>query len=376
MLIKLKSRIHRGNPIVQIIFPYNEAVKRRVLGIPGRQYSKTLRSFYIKASEFDQAALSQSLEPEHQIEWINNGQVSGGHGFKNEGLIKIPPGFKWNDEQKAALNRMKEHLVLKNYSDSTRKTYLSQFSLFLYHYNDLKVHDLDETAIKNYLLELIEKQHISISKQNQIINAIKYYFEKVEKLPRKTYFLDRPFKEKKLPRVLSEEEVIGIFRASDNLKHRLALMMIYSNGLRRSELINLKVNDIDFIKKKVWIRGGKGRKDRYTILSEKITEIIKVYLNSYCPEIWLVEGVNRGQYSGTSLQNILKRASAKAGIKRNVTLHMLRHSYATHLLEKGVDIRYIQVLLGHNSVRTTQIYTHVSTRGMEQIKSPLDHMDL
>jgi len=186
--------------------------------------------------------------------------------------------------------------------------------------------------------------------------------------------IHRPRREKVLPNVLSKEEVKLILNAHSNIKHKVMLSLIYSCGLRRSELLNLKPNDIDSKRYIVIIRQSKGKKDRITPLSGKILEMLRVYYIAYKPKIWLFEGHGDRQYSEQSLQSVLKQALAKTKIQKPVSLHWLRHSYATHLLESGTDLRYIQELLGHNSSKTTEIYTHVSTKNLQQIKSPFDDL--
>jgi len=192
----------------------------------------------------------------------------------------------------------------------------------------------------------------------------------------RTYYIQRPKKGRNLPSVLSEQEVQLILNSTDNLKHKAILSLIYSAGLRRSELINLQSGDIDSKRMYVIIRSGKGNKDRYSILSEKVLELLRQYFREYKPREWLFEGQYGGQYSATSIQNILKQAVRRAGIKKRVTVHTLRHCFATHLLEHGVDLRYIQELLGHQNPKTTEIYTHITQRGLGKIKSPIDGLDI
>lgn len=193
---------------------------------------------------------------------------------------------------------------------------------------------------------------------------------------RKVYFIDRPRREKTLPTVLSEEEIVGILNSIDNTKHKAIIMTIYSAGLRISEVISLKIKDIDSKRMQIRVEQSKGKKDRYTLLSTKALEILRQYFKVYKPKIWLFEGLTGEQYAGRSIQNILKMAVSKTDIKKHVTVHTLRHSFATHLLENGTDLRYIQNLLGHDSSKTTEIYTHVTTKGFDQIKSPLDKLNI
>ena len=187
--------------------------------------------------------------------------------------------------------------------------------------------------------------------------------------------IHRPKRAKVLPNVLSKEEVKKILDAHSNLKHKAMLSMIYSCGLRRGVLLNLKFSDIDSKRNIVLLKNAKGKKDRIAPLSPKILAMLRTYYKEYKPKNWLFEGQKQGeQYSEKSLQSVLKQALQKVGITKPVTLHWLRHSYATHLLESGTDLRYIQELRGHSSSKTTEIYTHVSTKNIQQIKSPFDDL--
>ena len=219
------------------------------------------------------------------------------------------------------------------------------------------------------------KSGLSSSYQNQIVNSIKLYFKTCRDTKIEVDKIHRPKREKVLPNVLSKEEVKAILDAHSNLKHKAMLSMIYSCGLRRSELLNLKFSDIDSKRNIVIIRQSKGKKDRITPLSAKILDLLRRYYKEYSPKTYLFEGQEKNtQYSARSLEEVLKKSVKLASINKPVTLHWLRHSYATHLLESGTDLRYIQELLGHNSSKTTEIYTHVSTKNIQQIKSPFDDL--
>jgi site-specific recombinase XerD len=241
--------------------------------------------------------------------------------------------------------------------------------------------DLGEKEVMDFSRYLVTDRRFSASHQNQAINAIKFYFEKVKGGEKKYYHVDRPIREKALPEVLSEEEVLLILKSIKNLKHKAILMTIYSAGLRIGELVNLKIKDIDSNRMQIRVEQAKGKKDRYTVLSEKTLEILRRYIKQERPFEYLFEGQGSRQelpvrYSTTSISAILNKAVKSVGITKNVTVHTLRHSFATHLLERGTDLRYIQSLLGHESPKTTQIYTHITTKGFDQIKSPLDGLDL
>jgi len=262
------------------------------------------------------------------------------------------------------------------YSENTLETYKHMFEEFINYFPDSDLTEIDDEMIIRFLQYLVNERNISGSYQNQSINSIKFYYEKVLGCARKVYTIERPRKEKYLPEVLSEEEVIKIFNATDNLKHKAIMMTIYSAGLRISELINLKLKDIDSQRMQIKVVQAKGKKDRYTLLGMKTLEVLRKYVTAYKPKEWLFEGAKGEQYSTSSIQANLKIAVEKAGIKKRITVHTLRHSFATHLLEAGTDIRYIQSLLGHSSSKTTEIYTHITTKGFDQIKSPLDKLNI
>ena len=209
-----------------------------------------------------------------------------------------------------------------------------------------------------------------------ISNGLKFYYEKVLDKPVEKYYVPRPRKEKKLPEVLSEQEVTKILKQIKNLKHKCIIYLIYSAGLRLTEAVHLKISDIQSDRKQIFIRSAKGNKDRYVILSDIILELLRKYYKVYHPKKWLFEGLPGKQFSKRKIQRILKEAVGKAGIKKKATTHTLRHSFATHLLEHGTDLRYIQELLGHKSSKTTEIYTHVTHTAKNKIVSPLDNLDL
>ncbi|WP_439553752.1 tyrosine-type recombinase/integrase [Flavobacterium macrobrachii] len=219
------------------------------------------------------------------------------------------------------------------------------------------------------------KSGLSSSYQNQIVNSIKLYFKTCRDTKIEVDKIHRPKREKVLPNVLSKAEVKAILNAHENIKHKMMLSLIYSCGLRCGELLALKPVNIDSKRNIILLKNAKGKKDRIAPLSLKILELLREYYKLFKPTTYLFEGQKPGtSYDSRSLQQVLKQALQKAGISKPVTLHWLRHSYATHLLESGTDLRYIQELLGHNSSKTTEIYTHVSTKSIQQIKSPFDDL--
>lgn len=280
-----------------------------------------------------------------------------------------------SDEGIEQIKKFTQWLSSKRYSPNTIKTYSEALKSFLVFYREKTITEITNEDVVIYNNEYILKNNLSSSYQNQIVNAIKLFFTTIRETKIEIDKIHRPKRSKILPNVLSKEEIKLILNAHSNLKHKTMLSLIYSCGLRRSELLNLKPADIDSKRGIVIIRQGKGKKDRIAPLSLKILEMLRDYYTICRPKTWLFEGQNLGeQYSEYSLQSVLKQALQKAGITKQVTLHWLRHSYATHLLETGTDLRYIQELLGHTSSKTTEIYTHVSTKSIQQIKSPFDNL--
>ena len=275
----------------------------------------------------------------------------------------------WRD----ALHRTEEQLRVKRYSPQTIKGYMGHLTAFLGAHQSARLEDITNEKIRAYIVQRARKGNYAESTQGQMLNAIKFWLEQVE--GRERAFINlRPKKVSKLPTVLSVDEVHRLFSAVDNLKHRCVLKIIYGGGLRLSEVVNLRIADIHSDRLELFIHGGKGKKDRYTTLSQKFLEELRQYYLEYHPDYWLFEGATGGQYSRRSVQAVLKRAVAKSGVNPYCTVHTLRHSYATHLLEAGVSLRHIQELLGHASSTTTEIYTHVSTVERRRIISPLDRL--
>lgn len=289
--------------------------------------------------------------------------------------INVPQQHVPSAEGIVHLEKFEQWLRSKRYSESTIRTYKDALKSFLIFYAEKPVSAITNEDVVVYNNAYILKNKLSSSYQNQIVNALKLYFKTLQDMVIDIDKVHRPKREKLLPNVLSKEEVKAILEAHGNIKHKAMLSMIYSCGLRRSELLNLKPSDIDSKRNIVLLKNAKGKKDRIAPLSPKILSLLRIYYKDYKPTIWLFEGQIKGeQYSEKSLQSVLKQALQKVGITKPVTLHWLRHSYATHLLESGTDLRYIQALLGHSSSKTTEIYTHVSTKNIQQIKSPFDDL--
>ena len=274
-----------------------------------------------------------------------------------------------------AQEKYNQQLKLKNYSQNTIKSYGHCFQIFLDHFNNANVESLTKEQITSFLYKENQKG-LSYGYQNQIINAIKFYYEKVLGRKKEYYDIPRAKRPQKLPTVFSEEEIVHLIGQIGNLKHKSVLYLIYSAGLRISESVNMKIADIDSKRNLINVRGAKGKKDRTTLLSKKLLIMLREYYKQYRPKEYLFEGESGGQYSVKSIQNVFNKALKISGIRKKATVHALRHSFATHLLEHGTDLRYIQELLGHNSSKTTEIYTHITKKGIDQIKSPLDNLEV
>ena len=274
----------------------------------------------------------------------------------------------------AALNRMHELLLLKAYSPNTIRTYCVEFSQLLYLLKDTPVDTLTPERLRAYFLYCVNKLKLSENLIHSRINAIKFYFEQV--LRREKFFIEipRPQKKSSLPKVMSKKDIAKIFACVDNLKHLLMLKLCYGMGLRVSEIVNLKITDIDSSRMLVHIEAAKGKKDRCVVLPSSALDELRNYYRIYRPKTYLFEGQHGGQYAIRSAQAVFKNAMQKAKINKSIGIHGLRHSYATHLLECGTDMYFIQKLLGHKDMKTTEIYAKVSNRQFSNIKSPLDSM--
>ncbi|WP_425391888.1 site-specific tyrosine recombinase/integron integrase [Ekhidna sp.] len=281
---------------------------------------------------------------------------------------------KTADAYKAALGMLETKMKMMRYSDSTYRTYRYMFREFLKYTYPKKLHQITETDILLFQRKLVVEKKCSRSYQNQSINAIKFYLEQVLGWDRQVYALQRPKAKQTLPLVLSVKEVQRLFACTPNLKHKTILMTIYSAGLRVSEALNLRVEDIDSDRMQIRVSGGKGDKDRNTILSRRLLVVLRQYYLEYAPKYYLFESYDGSRYSSSSIRKFLKRSVKRAGIDKPVKVHTLRHSFATHLLENGTNLRYIQDLLGHTSAKTTEIYTHVNSKNLSDVVSPLDTM--
>ncbi len=282
------------------------------------------------------------------------------------------PQLEISLKMQTELDRNHQKMILKGFSANTISNYQSNLIQFFNYFETAEYREITKEQIEGFVFYLITKYKISDQKQNQLINAIKCYYEHTLGMPREYYNITRPKKSKDLPDVLSKEEVKNIINFPSNIKHKALLYLLYGAGLRVGEAVRLRVTDVRSGDGYLFIKDSKGKKDRHTTLSPLLLEILREYYREHKPSYWLFEGQDGGQYTAQSIQRIYRKAVT--GTKSNPwsTPHTLRHSYATHLMEQGVNIRYIQSSLGHASTQTTEIYTRVLGISNKTLTSPLD----
>lgn len=358
--IQIEKTTHCDIERLKIIFNKNDKILSEIKNIVDCQWSSTMRCWHIPDNNFNIELLSKMFA----VKLLTKKPVMTVTSYKNE--------IKKSRVPSKCLEQMK----IKQYSINTIKTYCSVLNTLFWFYKDIDPVCITDDHIQKYMLHLVELRQVTAVYQRQLVNAIKFYYEKVLGRTLSSMSMQRPRKPKKLPVVFSEDEVKHLLRQVTNLKHKCILFTIYSAGLRRSEVLNLKISDIDSPRNCIVIRDAKGNKDRNTLLSKKLLVLLREYYKQYSPKVYLFEGANGGKYSTTSIRKIFSRALVNSGIKKEAHLHTLRHSFATHLLERGTDLRYIQSLLGHSSSKTTELYTHITTKGFENIPSPLDEMEI
>lgn len=364
---KAEPIIHNKQARIALYFEYSKEANERVRKLTGVKWSNTLKVWHVPDTEEYREQFKITTTPKVDL----NSQSTL---VKNE--LKSIEEKNLTAEMISKIEAYKQWLRSRRYSENTVKTYSEALLSFLRFYSHKPVAEISNNDVIVFNNEFILKHKLSASYQNQIVNAIKLFFKKIEGSALNVDLVHRPKKYNPLPKVLAIEEVAAIINALDNIKHKCMISLIYSAGLRRSELLNMRISNLDSKRMEIFIAHSKNRKDRVVPLSETGLQLLREYYKSYHPKDYLFEGQSGDQYSERSLALVLKKACEKAGIKKQVNLHMLRHSYATHLLETGTDLRYIQELLGHKSSKTTEIYTHVSQRSLNKISSPLDKLNI
>ena len=358
-VIRIYQKQHRGALQLFLGFSFNTDLINLVKTLPGARWSARLKSWYILDCEKHLALITST--------------------FKDKAILKLdllktkrPFVRDLNESQRHLLNGFYKFLKGKRYSDSTVHTYSTFVADFISFQSSKALEELTNRDVEVFIEEVFIARNYSISTQRQFISALKLFVVFCPSTKINDLQLERPRKSKKLPSVLSQEEVLRLIQSTPNLKHRAILALLYSCGLRISELIGLRLQDFNVERKQLVVRQGKGRKDRYVSMADSFIPLLTNYYQTYKPRVYFVEGQGGSIYSAESVRHFLRRSCKRAGISKTVTPHTLRHSYATHLLENGVDIRYIQSLLGHAKPETTMIYTHVTRKDLMAIPNPLD----
>lgn len=397
--VTLKPLHHHGQECIGILFENYPSLNTIIRKQAGAKWSQTNKCWYIQLSKENYNKLFFALKGQAEIE------QSALHTYlaekKNKAfLIKQMPdeslkpvvlNNKIVAVQKLAIYKtggihsgnthvlpaMQQQLKLKAYSPSTIKTYINEMAQLLLTIKNIPADELTPEHLKRYLVYCFEKLQLKENTLHSRINALKFYYEQVLRREKFFWEIPRPKKQLILPKLLNEAELAKLFNALSNKKHKAMLFTAYSAGLRVSEIVNLKLADIDSKRMQIFIRRAKGKKDRYVNLSPVLLDILRSYIKEIMPkpkEYLFESGQTQTAYPTRTVQQIFTNAKSKARIRKEVGIHSLRHSFATHLLDKGTDIRYIKDLLGHFNIKTTERYLHVSKQKLVNIMSPLDDL--
>lgn len=370
--ITLKHLVIDGKKMIGIQFASDKVVHAILKQLPDRKWSEKYRMVVLPNTKKHLTAIFDHFRG---VAFVNtkyffvNRPINEGNEIINLDRFrkrKPQPGIRYVPEE------FLEKLEMRQYALNTARSYITHFERFINTVaGNRELITIEEPEIKSYLAGLVRvgysESYIKIS-----LNAIKYYFEVVKEMPNRFYTIQLPKRSDKLPKVIAKSDVLAMIDKTTNLKHKCIISLLYSAGLRRKELLNLKLTDIDSRRMTVTVRQGKGKKDRISLLSQNALNDLRKYYQEKNPKVYLFEGESGGRYSEASVRKLVEKAGIKAKVNQHVTPHMLRHSFATHLLENGTDLRYVQILMGHASTKTTEIYTHVAIKGFNQIKNPLD----
>jgi integrase/recombinase XerD len=363
MKIILRPLRHKSQDCIAVEFPYNYSLKEYLKHFPGIVWSVSHRIFYVKYK--DRSVLIR----------LSNYIRNGGYKVDHSAFSSINSEEKvdlFSTEKKELLNNYIRYLRGLRLSESSVNVY-SKFVLdFLYYIKDKPFKELTNNDVRLFIEEQVRKKKYSISTHRQMISGLKHFAFFYPECAINADELHRPSKSSYLPTVLSKEEVIDLLRVTKNLKHRTILALLYSSGIRISELLRLELRNIDIDRRQLIIKNAKGRKDRMVIMAESFVPLFQNYYMTYAPKRYFIEGPKGNKYTSSSVRSFLRRSCRAAGIRKRVTPHTLRHSYATHLIENGVGLRHVQDLLGHAKPETTMIYTHVARKDLLRVKSPLD----
>jgi site-specific recombinase XerD len=357
--IYLEQSNHKKELRLLLKFNYNTTLIDLTKKLDGAKWSRTLQCWHVLFTKENIILVKKKFK-----------------NYTTINLDKLPKKELFRKNLKASeknlLNNFYLFLKGKRYSQSTIQTYTFFVADFVNFYTNKLLKEVTNRDVELFIEKVFIERNYSVSSQRQFISALKIFIVFYPHTKINDLVLERPKRSRKLPNVLSQEEVLSIIQNTKNLKHRAIIALIYSCGLRISELINMRLTDFHIERKQLIVKNGKGRKDRYVSLADSFLPLLSNYYYSYKPTIYFVEGQNGGKYSAESVRQFLRKSCLSANIHKIVTPHTLRHSYATHLLENGVDIRHIQSLLGHAKPETTMIYTHVKRKDLMEIQNPLD----
>ncbi|MBP1841012.1 tyrosine-type recombinase/integrase [Formosa algae] len=362
----ISTKFYKNAHRLLIRFGYNDVLIQRVKLLPKTRWSVSLRCWYM---DYDSDALTLIHDTLDGYAIINDSAVDFSIVHRTKHIKRVRHIC---EAHRTILKDYRNYLRGKRYSESTVNSYLILLADVIEFHDGKPIEELNNRVIELFIEQVMAPKNYAISTHRQLVSGIKHFKNFYPNCQINELNLFSPKKDRLLPNVLSQSQILDLIRCTENLKHRTIIALIYSCGLRIGELINLQRNAIDIDRRQLVVKQGKGRKDRYIILAESCVPLLLNYIFTYQPKQYLFEGQNLPQYRAESIRAFLKRSCAKAKITKRVTPHTLRHSYATHLLEQGIDIRYIQELLGHSRPETTMIYTHVTKKDLLHIKSPLD----
>jgi len=359
---------HREADQIALRFDSDPFIQDHIKKLPGVAWSQTHRCYYVPHTP---AQVKSLLDHCRGKVWVDMTRL----GYPPTEIVEKkkphqPPELT-SGISGQQLKEMERYMESRRYAPASIKSYTGMLRRFILDTGLTDFQLLKEEDIRQYNIRLVHDQKVSLSHQNQWINAVKVMLH-VIRSPIALEEIERPIRRQKLPMILSRNEVAALISSTKNLKHRFLLSFLYGTGLRIGELINLKINDIDGDRKMVFVREGKGLKDRMVPIGDGLLSLAREYYKAFQPKVYLFEGQDGGKYTARSAQQVMQQALERAGIKKKATLHTLRHSFATHTMESGTDIRYIQAILGHSSPKTTMIYTHVSESALGRIRSPIE----
>ncbi|QXP74648.1 tyrosine-type recombinase/integrase [Tenacibaculum sp. HL-MS23] len=364
-VISVKKTLHRKKVVLLLTFKYDDVIINHIRSLKKFTWSKTLQGW---VSPFTDKTFS---DIQHLLSDIADIKV-------DESVTKklyhrgVKTERKLTSANKEIIRNYVKYLRGKRYSESTVLTYFTFIADFIDFSQPAPIESLTNKNVELFIEAIFITRNYSISSQRQFISALKLFVVYYPKCNIESLTLERPKTSRKLPSVLSQQEVVTLLQVTKNLKHRAILAMLYSAGLRIGELTKLELRHIDVTRRQLFVQNGKGRKDRYVILADSFLPLLQNYISTYVPKRFFVESPTGTKYSESSIRKFLHTSTRLANIKKHVTPHTLRHSYATHLLENGIGLRHIQELLGHAKPETTMIYTHVAKKDLLEIKSPLD----